>query len=94
MKPENITYELFKQSVASVLVYYDELKVTQISESPSISLVNLVANIGGTCGLFIGMSVLTIVEFFELIFGLAVIFGFNYWPREKNLPVYNVKLKN
>lgn len=58
----NTTFEVFKSSIVSVSVYFDELTKTTIEESPSLSIVDLVADIGGTLGLFIGISVLTFTE--------------------------------
>lgn len=71
-----ITYSLFKDNVASAFFYFDELKILQITESPSLNLINLLANIGGTFGLFIGISILSFVEVIEL-----TIHVFSIWFR-------------
>jgi hypothetical protein len=63
----NVTYEMFKESLVRIFIYFDEIKTTEITESPSMTLVDLVANIGGTLGLFIGVSLLSFVEIIELL---------------------------
>ena len=50
----NISYEEFRQSVARVIIFYDELKDTLISEEIKTKPGDLVSNIGGTLGLFLG----------------------------------------
>ena len=51
-------------------VYYDALEYTLISEKPQTLLVDLVSNIGGLLGIFIGISFLSILEIFEFLFEL------------------------
>lgn len=51
-------------------VYYDVLEYTLISEKPQTLLVDLVSNIGGLLGIFIGISFLSILEIFEFLFEL------------------------
>jgi hypothetical protein len=48
----DFNYVDFSASFAAVNIYYDELKYTDISDSPSMILGDLIANIGGTLGLF------------------------------------------
>ena len=57
-----------KDTNLSLNIFYDSLSYTQIEEMVNIEFVDLMANIGGTLGLFLGISVLTFVEVFELIF--------------------------
>lgn len=81
---ENITYDMFKKSVTSMYIYFEDLIVTEIVESPSVLFVDLISNIGGLVGLFIGSSVLTIVEFFELAVNSASIWA-RYRPKKRNI---------
>jgi hypothetical protein len=55
-------------------VYYEDLKYTLISQQPKIELFGLISNIGGTLGLFIGFSFITLLEIFELLAELMFIF--------------------
>ena len=45
-------------------MYYSSLYFTTVDELPQMSILNLVAEIGGLLGLFIGASFLSIAEFF------------------------------
>ena len=64
------SYSDSQKSVAGFFVYYDPLTVTQVTQSPSMLFADLVANIGGLLGLFLGLSLLSLVEFLE--FGLVL----------------------
>ena len=52
-------------------IYYSDLSYAYIEESPYWDLFLLLSNIGGNLGLFVGMSFLSFVEIFELLFQLA-----------------------
>ena len=41
-----ITYEMLKENIARVNVYYETTVYEQITESPSINIVSLLSNIG------------------------------------------------
>ena len=56
-----------------IYVYYDDLKYTLITQQPKTLLVDLVPNIGGILGLFVGTSFLSFVEIIELIIELIYI---------------------
>lgn len=70
---DNVSYDMLRKSISGVFIYFDETVVTEIEQSPSIVLVDLIANIGGTLGLFVGLSVLSIVEVIELAVNLILI---------------------
>ncbi len=50
----------------AVNVYYTSSSYMKITESPSILIYDLAPNIGGTMGLFVGMSALSFMELIEL----------------------------
>lgn len=60
-------------SVVSLYIYYDKIENLEITEVASMSAVNLLANIGGTLGLFIGVSVLSFVELIELSIEMTLV---------------------
>lgn len=71
----------FDQStVLAVNVFYISSSYMKISENPSILIYDLLPNIGGTMGLFVGISVLSFVEFIEIAIELLAIF----WRKLKN----------
>ena len=49
-------------------VFYADLSFTIISESPAMTDLALIGNLGGTLGLFIGISFLSVAENLELLF--------------------------
>ncbi|CAF1113979.1 unnamed protein product [Brachionus calyciflorus] len=69
-----ITYEKFKESLLLVNVFYKDLSYTLLEEIPSKHLSDILGEIGGQIGLFLGVSVLTLFEplefFIEVIYKL------------------------
>jgi hypothetical protein len=59
------TYENVSKTFYSINVYYQNLKYTLISQHPKTELFGLYSNIGGTLGLFLGFSFISIIELFE-----------------------------
>jgi hypothetical protein len=69
----NLTYDDFKQRALSISVYYPQLKYTEITEIPNTTLIDFLAYIGGTVGLFLGISVLSLVEIIEILMEISII---------------------
>ena len=69
----NITYNDIQNSVIAFNVYYDDLKYTTITENPSVSSIDLISNMGGILGLFIGVSFLSFIEPLEMIMEIIFI---------------------
>jgi hypothetical protein len=55
------------ENFISLRMYYDKASYTSINEIRKIEIVDLIANIGGNLGLFLGVSFLSFAEIFELI---------------------------
>ena len=53
--------------IVKLNVYYESLTYTLSEESVSMNLVGLFASIGGFMGMFLGMSLMTLVELLEII---------------------------
>ena len=64
---KSIKMETIKESVVSMNVFYNSLSYTIVTESPKIDLV-LLSNVGGSLGLFMGVSFLSLAEIFVLVF--------------------------
>ena len=62
------TYEELHQSYYSISVFYNELKYTVIEDLPKTLFTDLVSNLGGIIGVFLGSSLVSIFEFVELFF--------------------------
>ena len=71
---ENLTFDLIKQSVLSLNVYYADLSYMEYSQKAKTTLIDLVSNIGGITGVFIGASFLSILEIFEALIEVLTIF--------------------
>jgi hypothetical protein len=55
------------QGVISLAVFYSKLEYSELVETASLSEISLIAGLGGTLGLFLGVSVLTFIEVFEYL---------------------------
>lgn len=69
----NKSYVKIKKSYYSFLVYYTDLKYTSIRQYAKTGIDDLIANIGGTLGLFIGISFLSFIEILDLFVEFALI---------------------
>ena len=60
-----ISYQDLKESVARVVIFYDELKETLVTQNIKVGMADLVSNVGGLLGLFLGYlkNYLTILFF-------------------------------
>ena len=62
-----LTVESAKNSFTSMTFYYRTNSYKVTTESPSMDIVSLLANIGGTLGLFLGISLIQICELVEIL---------------------------
>ena len=69
----NMTLNEYKQSSLLLNVFYTSKEYTEIREIPKISTMDLVSNLGGVVGIFLGLSIFTLIEIIELI--LSIIFA-------------------
>ncbi|XP_070542008.1 amiloride-sensitive sodium channel subunit alpha-like [Ptychodera flava] len=72
---ERTGQDLLEKNVLKLAVYFRDLTHQAISQSQLYTKMSLVSDIGGNLGLWIGLSVLTIMEFVELIFDMSAILG-------------------
>ncbi|XP_029186299.2 amiloride-sensitive sodium channel subunit alpha-like [Acropora millepora] len=63
--------EFFSKNFLQVRVFYERLNYQEVEERRSYKEVNLLADIGGQLGLWIGVSALTCCEFLELLWLLG-----------------------
>ncbi|XP_033126039.1 degenerin mec-10-like [Anneissia japonica] len=66
-------------------VYFEDLSYVSISENPAYSWEGLFGDIGGTLGLYIGLSLLTVVEFFEFFMDILLLGFKKVFKRNKVL---------
>lgn len=58
----------YKNHFVKFNVFYKSLSYTEIDTSPAITLLTLVANLGGTVSLIVSVSAFTIAEIIEFMF--------------------------
>ena len=68
-----LTLEDIRKNYYYLNIYYSDLKYTNISEKPMSSIFDIVSNIGGILGLFIGISFLSFAELLELLMEILFI---------------------
>ncbi|CAB4004599.1 acid-sensing ion channel 1 isoform X2, partial [Paramuricea clavata] len=54
-------------NLLAIDIFYEDLNYNIIKQVPAYSLPNLLGEIGGLMGLFLGASILTLLEFFDLV---------------------------
>ncbi len=59
-------YQELKMNVLAVNVYFGDLSYTLIGQQAKMDLIDLISNIGGLLGLFVGMSFLSMIEFVQV----------------------------
>lgn len=64
----NVTKDDIKNTVASFSVYYEDLVYTTISQTPKTGKVDLISNMGGLLGLFIGKILVKLILFIIQIY--------------------------
>ncbi|XP_065179498.1 acid-sensing ion channel 4-A-like [Sycon ciliatum] len=75
----------FRDQYARVEVFYEELNFENIVQKPAYEPENLLADMGGQLGLWLGFSVLAILEIIEyLIYMLLVALGKVKLPDEED----------
>ena len=67
-----LTYDSLKRNMLQMFVYYGDLGYEEYNEVGTMTWVDLISNIGGTLGLFLGMSFLSFVELLDVV--LQIVF--------------------
>nr|XP_033816173.1 amiloride-sensitive sodium channel subunit alpha-like isoform X2 [Geotrypetes seraphini] len=65
---------LIRDNFVKVVVYFKQLNYELIEEEPSMTEIDLISNMGGLVGLWVGFSVCTLAEFFELFVDVLLFF--------------------
>ncbi len=67
----NKTWDEIRNSLLFLRVFFNELKYTKVTQIPKINVADLVAAIGGTMDLFLGMSFISSFEIVILLFEIT-----------------------
>ncbi len=65
---QNATLEQMRENLLQVSIYFQNTRVKTIYESPMSGISDLLADIGGHLGLWVGLSVLAVCELLEIAF--------------------------
>ncbi|XP_065061508.1 acid-sensing ion channel 5-like [Rhopilema esculentum] len=71
-KTKNLTADYVEKNIINLQIHYADQTVTTISTGQYYTFDNLVSDVGGQLGLWIGVSAVTCVEFFSLIWNLLL----------------------
>ena len=71
-------FDEFKQNNLGVNIYLSSMEYTELWEMPQISFIDLVSNMGGALGIFLGFSIFSFIEILEIVVQiLMILFKFN-----------------
>ena len=68
--PEFERYENVTKSFFSITVYYEDLQLSILRQQPKIEAFDFISSVGGLFSLFLGMSLLSFLEIFEIFYEL------------------------
>lgn len=68
-----LNFENVKKNLVLLNIYYDDLGFEKITELPVIDFTGLISEVGGTMGLFLGISFLSFIEAFEVIIQILIL---------------------
>ncbi|XP_071945345.1 degenerin unc-8-like [Antedon mediterranea] len=60
-----------RENIARLSIYFEELNFESTVQEPAYQVESLFSDIGGTAGLYIGISFISFCEFLELLFQLV-----------------------
>ena len=61
-----MSLDLLSNHLSKLVIFYDEMKESKISQEIKYHLTDLISNIGGTLSLFLGLSFLSFIEIIEI----------------------------
>ncbi|XP_028396780.1 acid-sensing ion channel 2-like [Dendronephthya gigantea] len=65
--PKDVMRNYLRDNFLDVDIYFEEMSVEEITERPAYDEESLFGDIGGQVGLFLGASILTLLEFIDLL---------------------------
>lgn len=77
-----LTFDDLKQRMVQISVFYGDLGYDNFDESIKTEVIDLISNIGGTMGLFLGISFLSFVEILDIFLQIL----FNKKPSNAVIP--------
>lgn len=65
--PKFNTFENVSKKYIQLNAFFNEIKYTYLSQQPKVKIFDLISNIGGLFGLFLGMGLLSFIELLEIV---------------------------
>jgi hypothetical protein len=69
----NITIDEFRKANLVLNIFYPSKEYTEIREVPKMSIIDLISNLGGVLGIFLGFSIFSFIEMFEIMIRVSVL---------------------
>lgn len=82
-RQQNSTYQEIRETMVYLRVYFDELKYRHLTQIPKWMTADFVSAVGGTIGLFLGMTFMSFFEIFEILFEIVYYFLVDSFKRCK-----------
>ena len=70
---ENMSLEMYKKTHLRLNIHLKSMEHTEIIEMAKMTAIDLISNLGGVLGIFLGLSIFSLVEIGELVFRIALI---------------------
>ena len=80
-------YDFISENFARVNVFLRVLEIIEMTQTPAYNLSNLFSDMGGTLGLWVGVSILTVAELIQLVIRM----GLTLCNRNRPAPEKNIK---
>ncbi len=58
----------------SLNIYFAYMRDTKIEQTPKTGIIELISNLGGALGIFLGFSVFSLIEIVEVIAQVIIVF--------------------
>ena len=70
---ENMSLEMYKKTHLRLNIHLKSMEHTEIIEMAKMTAIDLISNLGGVLGIFLGLSIFSLVEIGKLVFRIALI---------------------
>ncbi|KAK0055363.1 amiloride-sensitive sodium channel subunit alpha [Biomphalaria pfeifferi] len=78
---QNESKKAFRDELVKLNIYYEDLNYEVLTDQPNYQMSNLLSDIGGSIGLWIGLSVLSLFELLHLVLELIRYFTWRKWRK-------------
>ena len=65
------SFDEYKQTHLTLSIFLPSLEYTEISEMPKITIIDMISGTGGALGIFLGLSIFSFIEIFEILFQIS-----------------------